>query len=237
MKKLTQNEFLQQCHNTHGEEYDYSKTVYINKRTKIIVVCRVHGNFTQSPDAHVHQKQGCPICGQIKVGNTQRGVLRATPEKHLLDFNKVHGDRYSYPNIEGLGVYEYINITCSKHGIFKQQIHAHKAGQGCPTCGRSTSMTDGDVLYLIRVSGEDIYKIGVTSKRLGNRRLVKLRCESKLKLEKVCGIETADAKNIEAHILTMGYDAGLKDFSGSSEFRYFTENELSDVLEFFKLNT
>ena len=237
MRKLTQQQFLNNCHDTHGSTYDYSKTIYKNKRTKVSITCKIHGDFTQTPDAHTHQKQGCPKCRNIKAGDAQRGVLRRTPKQHLQDFNKVHGDRYEYPNIEGIGVCDYINITCTKHGVFSQQIHAHKAGRGCPFCGRTTNMTDGDVLYLIRVSGMDIYKIGITSKRLGNRRMVKLKCESKLKLEKVCEIETIDAEAIEAQILTMGYDAGLKGFSGSSEFRYFTEDELSDVLSFFKLNT
>ena len=235
-RKLTQQQFLNHCNNIHGSLYNYSKTIYKNRRTKVIITCGLHGDFTQTPAAHISQKQGCPICRYIKAGDKQRGILRVSPEKHLKRFKKEHGDKYTYPNLEGLGVYDYIDITCSKHGIFKQQIYAHKKGNGCPDCGRTTSMTDGDVLYLLRVVGADIYKIGITSKRLGNRRMVKLKCESRLKLEKICEIETKDAEYIEAKILLLGFDAGLKGFSGSSEFRYFTENELAKVLGYFNLS-
>jgi hypothetical protein len=37
MRKLTNDEFLSKCKELHGDRYDYSKTNYINTRTKIII--------------------------------------------------------------------------------------------------------------------------------------------------------------------------------------------------------
>ena len=45
MKKLTQSEFIEKAKNIHQNKYDYSKSVYINKRTKICIICPKHGEF------------------------------------------------------------------------------------------------------------------------------------------------------------------------------------------------
>lgn len=44
---LTATEFLERIRKVHGDKYDYSKTSYINSRTKILVICPKHGEFWQ----------------------------------------------------------------------------------------------------------------------------------------------------------------------------------------------
>ena len=48
---------------THGNNYDYSKVIYKNTHKKIRIICPKHGEFLQSPKAHL-VGQGCPICKQ-----------------------------------------------------------------------------------------------------------------------------------------------------------------------------
>ena len=64
--------FIQESKKIHGK-YDYSKINYIDRRTKIEIVCPKHGSFWQTPDKHLNQKQGCPKCmgskGQLKIMN------------------------------------------------------------------------------------------------------------------------------------------------------------------------
>ncbi len=62
MRRLTQDEFLARAKSIHGDKYDYSKVVYKNMKTRIIVGCPKHGDFTQSPEHHLSQKYGCPHC-------------------------------------------------------------------------------------------------------------------------------------------------------------------------------
>lgn len=45
MKKLTANEFIKQARNVHGDKYDYSKVEYVNSKTKICIICPIHGEF------------------------------------------------------------------------------------------------------------------------------------------------------------------------------------------------
>jgi len=37
-KPLTTSEFIERAKIVHGDKYDYSKTEYINSRTKVIVI-------------------------------------------------------------------------------------------------------------------------------------------------------------------------------------------------------
>jgi hypothetical protein len=67
MKKLTQDQFIAKCECVHRFKYDYSKVKYVNTRTKVIIVCNEHGEFSQLPKSH-YNGQGCPFCyGDINI--------------------------------------------------------------------------------------------------------------------------------------------------------------------------
>lgn len=61
MTKLTQDEFVQRSNEVHGDKYDYSKSIYVNSRTKVIITCPKHGEFEQNPKNH-YNGQGCSKC-------------------------------------------------------------------------------------------------------------------------------------------------------------------------------
>jgi Protein of unknown function (DUF723) len=61
-RKKTQKEFLVEAKSIHGELYDYSLSQYINFEEKLIIVCRKHGQFYQTPNNHLTKKRGCPHC-------------------------------------------------------------------------------------------------------------------------------------------------------------------------------
>jgi len=58
---LTNNEFIDKARKIHGDKYDYSQVSYINNRTKIIIICREHGEFSQKQFSHL-LGVGCPHC-------------------------------------------------------------------------------------------------------------------------------------------------------------------------------
>ena len=55
------SEFIEKANEIHNNKYDYSKFVYINAKTKGIIICPKHGEFEQSPDIHL-QGFGCHKC-------------------------------------------------------------------------------------------------------------------------------------------------------------------------------
>ena len=72
MKRKTTNEFIEQARKVHGNKYDYSKVEYINARTKVRIICPIHGEFKQFPNQHIYLEQGCPKCGRIINDNKRR---------------------------------------------------------------------------------------------------------------------------------------------------------------------
>jgi len=46
----------------HGGNFDYSQVDYINRTTKVTIVCRRHGPFEQQPRLHLRGSTGCRQC-------------------------------------------------------------------------------------------------------------------------------------------------------------------------------
>lgn len=59
---LKYDEFVEKAREIHGDRYDYSKSVLIGMNRKTTIVCPEHGEFQQTPSAHLNCRQGCPIC-------------------------------------------------------------------------------------------------------------------------------------------------------------------------------
>jgi len=121
----------------HGDRYNYSKYIYINSRTKGIVICKLHGEFSMTYDHHFHRGQNCPNCAPNKKQNT---------EKCVSIFKSVHGDRYDYSLVKYIGNRNRVKIICKKHGIFEQEPLSHKQGRNCPACAIDESCCDFDKL-------------------------------------------------------------------------------------------
>lgn len=60
-QKKTTEQFVQEAKQM-DYDYDYSEVSYIDKDTKVSIICKEHGRFLMRPDAHTSQKQGCPRC-------------------------------------------------------------------------------------------------------------------------------------------------------------------------------
>lgn len=66
MAKLKTNEqFIKECTEVHGNKYDYSETFYTGAHNVITIICPIHGSFQQKAYSHV-QGCGCLECAGIK---------------------------------------------------------------------------------------------------------------------------------------------------------------------------
>ena len=59
MKKVTTEDFIARARAVHGNKYDYSKTKYINKDTKLCITDETYGDFWMLPHNHL-KGQGHP---------------------------------------------------------------------------------------------------------------------------------------------------------------------------------
>lgn len=75
---LSTKEFIKRAKKIHGDFFDYSKTNYINRHTKVCITCPTHGDFWQRPADHLRGCK-CPQCwnenkkGHINTKN--RGLV------------------------------------------------------------------------------------------------------------------------------------------------------------------
>src|SRR5579885_1686431 len=90
------NEFIKKAIKKFGNKYNYSLVIYINNRTKIIIICPIHGKYLQTPQDHLtRSKYGCPKCNS-RISNKEEFIIKA---------KSIHGDFYDY------SIVEYINAT------------------------------------------------------------------------------------------------------------------------------
>ena len=136
-KKVTTELFIKKARNIHGDKYDYSKTIYVNAKTKVIITCPKHGDFLQTPNSHLNGN-GCPKCKDEKTGDR----CRSTTEEFINRSIKVHGELYDYSKVDYKNNNEKVEIICKIHGSFRQFPQNHLRGCGCPECkGTNISKT------------------------------------------------------------------------------------------------
>jgi hypothetical protein len=129
-KKLNNNEFIEKAKLIHGSLYDYSSVKYINARTKINIICKTHGEFTQKPYNHLNGS-GCIKCwGELTSKNQS-----LTTKEFINESMLKHGKKYDYSKSKYLNYHSKIKIICSIHGEFEQMPSNHLLGKGCKKCG------------------------------------------------------------------------------------------------------
>jgi Zn finger protein HypA/HybF involved in hydrogenase expression len=129
-KVKTLDETILKFKKVHGNKYNYSKVNFINTNTKIEIICSIHGSFWQTPAMH-KRGSGCPNCsGKNK-----------TTDDIILDFKKVHLNKYNYSKVEYVSAKKKVEIICSEHGSFWQTPNMHLYGSGCPKCAGKNKTT------------------------------------------------------------------------------------------------
>lgn len=128
--KFTSNEkqFIEKAKVIHGDRYDYSKVIYKYHRQKIIIICSKHGEFQQTPEAHL-SGNGCQRCGQ--------DVRRLSKEQFIFKANQIHNNIYDYSEVVYINNITKVTIICPYHGEFQQPPNGHLRGNGCQKCKSS----------------------------------------------------------------------------------------------------
>ena len=133
----TTEQFVVAAQKVHGSKYDYSKTVCANAGTKVIVICKLHGEFSTTQRKHLGKSgraQGCRKCGLLRHADTR---FDKSADRFLSEARTIHGKLYDYSKVVYAGVHEKLEIVCKKHGSFWQEANNHLNGQGCPACIRT----------------------------------------------------------------------------------------------------
>ena len=147
MKRLGLNEFLTRSKKLHGSKYDYSKCEYKNIKTKIKIVCSIHGEFLQVPEKHLLGR-GCKFCGIIFRANNLRKPLH----KFIEEAKNIHDNKYDYSKVDYVGNHRKVEIICKKHGSFWVTPNLHLRGkEGCPKCIHRISKNEIEFLNHLKI--------------------------------------------------------------------------------------
>lgn len=145
--RSTLEDFVAKATQVHEGRYDYTKAVLKSHAKKLIITCKVHGDFLCTPNNHISKKSGCASCAGVKPLSTEEFIVAA---------QSIHGDKYTYLKTEFVINKEKVLITCPKHGDFYQRAsdHTHKKA-GCPRCARSQSKAETEVFTFVQSLGFD----------------------------------------------------------------------------------
>lgn len=57
-------EFVEKSKVVHNNKYNYDLVLYENCRSKVKIICPDHGEFEQTPNAHLYAESGCEKCAR-----------------------------------------------------------------------------------------------------------------------------------------------------------------------------
>lgn len=163
---FTTQDFIKRGIQNFGNFYDYSKTEYINKRSDVVIICPVHGEFTQKAQEHL-SGNGCRKCA-----DSFRKENLTIPKEVWIEKLKQY-PLISCNNLDSLkGYHSTVTLTCKRHGEFS--VAVGKIGTSkylCKRCAdfahskqpiRKQLQNSKGILYYCYLSKIDKYKLGVT---------------------------------------------------------------------------
>lgn len=162
---FTTKQFIEIGQQHFGNTYNYSKTNYTGKRNTVIIICPIHGEFTQRAQEHM----GGHGCNQCKFD--LKSINQKLSKEVWLDRLKQY-PLISIIDLDNLGYHSQIKLTCQIHGEFTTQMG--KIGQSkhlCKKCAylahqpqsiREELIGKLTTLYYVYLPQIGMYKLGVT---------------------------------------------------------------------------
>jgi len=146
LKNTSKINFESKSNLIHNNFYDYSKSEYINAVTKLIIICKTHGEFKITPNNHLRGK-GCPGCGKELCIKSKTKPF----ELYYNEFIKLYNNKYDYSSVIWKGGSSRITVICKYHGEFDIFPYLHKNGKECFKCSNRHSHISIDWLNYMKI--------------------------------------------------------------------------------------
>lgn len=131
-KRLSNEEWVENAKKIHGDKYDYSITMYKTARTKLKIICPIHGVQEMLPHHHL-KGHGCGKCGRKEI-NKSNG-RKFTQEIFLEKVKHIEG--LSFEKTVYKSKRDAVIVTCHQHGDYETKAEVLLKGCGCPKCKSS----------------------------------------------------------------------------------------------------
>lgn len=89
--------FIKKATLKHEDKFDYSQIEYVNAKTKIKIICPIHGEFEQTPDKHLNSIYACPTCNEESRSSRRKGknLNNKNRSKSFEDFVEKANNKYN----------------------------------------------------------------------------------------------------------------------------------------------
>jgi len=127
-------EFISKARIIYGDKYDYSKVVYVNSATPVIIVCPEHGEYLKTPGNHLNNHQGCPICGNLNGANKN-----TMPQDVFLNrVKEIHPEKYDLTETEYHKINQPVEVRCIEHNLIFDTVASNLLSgvECCPECAK-----------------------------------------------------------------------------------------------------
>jgi very-short-patch-repair endonuclease len=138
--------FIESVNIIHNNKYDYDLSNYINRTSKINIICKEHGDFYQTPHKHL-QGKGCPKC---------KGGVKSNIHEFIIKVDSLHNSKYTYDKSVYINNYTNITITCKEHGDFYQKPTNHLQGKGCTKCVKKFGIKENKWLDSLNIKERQV---------------------------------------------------------------------------------
>lgn len=134
--------FIERSKKIHNNYYDYSKVICTKFNDRVIIICPVHGEFTQLAYGHITGR-GCRSCA-----NSSQGQFKKTIEEK-------HSIFYDLKSFSYKGILQLVTCVCPVHGVFEDKAD-RIVQRGCKRCRFAISEKEDFVAAATAVHG-DLY--------------------------------------------------------------------------------
>lgn len=130
--RLSQELVIEQFKEVHGDEFDYSKVVYVGTNVPVEVYCKKH-DYTFFPTPKNHKNGGkCYYCGR----EAQIEKAKKDSDKFTQEMFELYSDNYDLSSMNYINSKTDIELVCKHHGIFKKKPSDLLSGNACKKCGK-----------------------------------------------------------------------------------------------------
>ena len=202
-KKYTTSEWVEKAKEVHGDKYNYLKVEYNGIKNKIIIVCKIHGDFKQLPTDHINGSN-CSKC---------MGLHNYSNQEWIEEAKKIHGNKYDYSKVKYINNRINIIIGCKTHGDVKQTPKLHMKSNGCPKCSITFSPTSEEWITKAKEVHRNEYDYSKVNYR-SNKNKVIIICKEHGEFK-----QTPNSHLLGNGCASCGYNRNSKTFSiGTNEF-------------------